>query len=66
MDNQNEEFTIYNEQLVIEAFYTYIGSCGYMLMEIRLNEMENIYYGRYSTLPIYNYNISKYSHVNNF
>jgi len=45
MDNQNEEFTIYNEQLAREAFNTYIGSCGYMLMEIRLNEMENIYYG---------------------
>jgi len=45
MDNQNEEFTIYNEQLAREAFNTYIGSCGYMLMEIRLNEMENVYYG---------------------
>lgn len=45
LTNHSDNFTGGREQLAREAFDTYIGSCGYMLMEIRLNEMENVYYG---------------------
>lgn len=43
--NHGEDFTGGPEQLALEKFITYISSCGYVLMETRLQKEGVAYYG---------------------